>query len=194
MSGPRAKGPQAFSLVDGAGRLEGPFNALVEAASVGQAVQALGSALRYETALSARQREIAVLELAVTERSPFEWIAHKAVGRAAGLEDDEIAGLLEGIEVKTFDASEKVVRESVRSMLHGRDLSDGLFERAASLLGVTSVVELVVLVGYYQMLALNMKVLRTPLPVGATDPWAVVAEPAGVEPAEVEPAVPGGKF
>lgn len=43
-SGPRATGPQHFRLTDDAGRLEGPFNALLLAPRVGQAVQELGAA------------------------------------------------------------------------------------------------------------------------------------------------------
>jgi hypothetical protein len=42
-SGPRSRGPQSFALCDEAGRLEGPFNAMLLSPRLGGALQALGA-------------------------------------------------------------------------------------------------------------------------------------------------------
>jgi 4-carboxymuconolactone decarboxylase len=81
--GRRAQGPQLFRLTDADGRLEGPFNAFLLQPRLGSALQALGTAVRYETRLSDRCREIAILVVAAHWRSDFERYAHEAVGRAA---------------------------------------------------------------------------------------------------------------
>ena len=94
--GRRAVGPQLFRLVDDAGRLEGPFNAFLLQPALGSALQALGSAVRYETGLDGRAREIAILVVANHWDSAFEWYAHEAVGRSLGLDDTDLAGLREG--------------------------------------------------------------------------------------------------
>ncbi|MEV6625768.1 carboxymuconolactone decarboxylase family protein, partial [Amycolatopsis sp. NPDC051114] len=60
--GPRAGGP--FPLTDAAGALTGPFNALLFAPPAGQALQRLGAAVRYETAIGDRARELAILAVA----------------------------------------------------------------------------------------------------------------------------------
>src|SRR3954451_15798780 len=70
--GPRAQGPQLFRLVDEEGALEGPFNAFLLQPHVGAPLQALGAALRYQTSLSDRAREIAILVVAVHWESEFE--------------------------------------------------------------------------------------------------------------------------
>ena len=80
--GRRAQGPQLFRLADSAGRLEGPFNAFLLQPRLGSALQALGSAVRYDTALDDRCREIAILVVAAHWRSDFEWYAHEAVARS----------------------------------------------------------------------------------------------------------------
>src|SRR4051794_30937092 len=77
--GPRAQGPQLFQLVDDDGCLEGPFNALLLQPGLGQALQALGAAVRYETSPPDRAREVAILVVAHHWRSGFEWYAHEAV-------------------------------------------------------------------------------------------------------------------
>ena len=94
--GRRAQGPQLFRLADAEGRLEGPFNAFLLQPRLGSALQALGASVRYDTGVDDRSREIAILVVAAHWRSDFEWYAHEAVGRAAGLGEAELAALREG--------------------------------------------------------------------------------------------------
>src|SRR5437016_5410845 len=86
-AGPRAQGPQRFRLVDDHGRLTGPFAVMLVAPRVGEPLSRLGEAIRYETSLPARVREVAILIVAARWRSEFEWYAHEAIARDVGLTD-----------------------------------------------------------------------------------------------------------
>lgn len=171
VSGPRSTGPQVFEMTDAAGRLEGPFNALLVNPKLGKVVQDLGIVVRYASALRDREREIAILELAHQERCDFEWYAHERLGRAIGLEAHELEALLIARECETFSAEEALVRRVVRSLHANRDLDDELFGEAVGVLGYERVADLVVLVGYYQLLSLSLTVWRTPLPGEASGQW-----------------------
>jgi 4-carboxymuconolactone decarboxylase len=164
--GPRADGPRAFPLTDEDGRLQGPFNAMLLSPEVGTALQELGAAIRYRSSLPARAREIAILELSVLRRSSFEWYAHARVGKQAGLTDAEIAAIHDGAAVTTLDHTETLVRELVRALVHERDLDDDRFAEASAKLGRRALMELIALAGYYDLLALSLRVWRTPLPAG----------------------------
>ena len=168
--GPRASGPQLFRLTDDEGRLEGPFNAMLASPGVGMALQRLGSAIRFETALSDRCREIAILTLAAVRDSAFEWYAHEPIGRQAGLTQDELDALRVGDRPVTLSTSESVTLETVAALLDHRDLDDEQFERARQALGVEQLVELVTLTGYYDLLALALRAFRVPLPDDASEP------------------------
>jgi 4-carboxymuconolactone decarboxylase len=169
--GPRAQGPQAFDLTDADGRLHGPFNALLISPEVGSAIQELGAAIRYKSGLSPRAREVAILEVAARRKSSFEWYAHERVGKQVGLTAAEIAALHDGAEAPTLTPTETVVRRTVATLLAKRDLDDAEFVAAAAALGERVLMDLIALVGYYDMLALSLTVWRTPLPAGTEPPF-----------------------
>jgi 4-carboxymuconolactone decarboxylase len=171
VEGPRSQGRRAFPLADDDGRLHGPFNAMLLNPEIGMALQELGAAIRYRSTLPDRAREIAILELAVQRRCAFEWYAHERVGRNVGLTDDELAALRMGKPAPTFDRVETAARGVVRLLLEQRDLDDERFSEARTALGETMLMELVVLAGYYDLLALSLRVWRTPLPGGAESPF-----------------------
>jgi alkylhydroperoxidase family enzyme len=164
--GRRAQGPQLFQLRDADGGLEGPFNAFLLQPRLGLALQALGSAVRYETTLTDRAREIAILVVAVHRDSSFEWYAHEAVGRHVGLSDAELAALRERDYGVFADRSERVVAGVCHALLTDGDLDSVAYDDAVEALGVPQLFEVVTLVGYYDTLALQLRVFRVEAPQG----------------------------
>ncbi|UQX87402.1 carboxymuconolactone decarboxylase family protein [Jatrophihabitans telluris] len=161
--GRRAQGPQLFRLRDDDGALEGPFNAFLLQPRLGAALQAVGSAVRYDTALSDRAREIAILVVAVQWSSAFEWYAHEAVGRHVGLSETELDGLAEG-DYTVLPPQDRLVAEVCRRLSADADLDDATYADAVEALGEAGVFELLTLVGYYATLALQMRVFRVGSP------------------------------
>lgn len=151
--GRRATGAQHFLLRHHDGSLTGPFNALLHAPGVGARVSGLGEAIRFETTLAAREREIAILTVAVARRASFEWSAHERVGRACGLSDSDLRAL-RAREVPAFGNEREILAHAVADKLAAAGpLDDATYERARSAFGERGLVELVALVGYYVMLA-----------------------------------------
>jgi 4-carboxymuconolactone decarboxylase len=164
--GRRAQGPQLFRLVDDEGGLEGPFNAFLLQPRLGHAVQALGAAVRYDTTLSDRAREVAILVVAACWESEFEWYAHEAVGRHAGLTDEELDALRCGRFEDLSTEYEREVAAVTRLLAAHGDLDDERYAHAVDVLGEVTLFELLTLVGYYAMLALQLRVFRVGLPKG----------------------------
>jgi 4-carboxymuconolactone decarboxylase len=162
-SGPRARGPQLFALTDNAGGLEGPFNAMLLSPPLGGALQALGSAVRYGSGLADRDREIAILVVAHAWSCAFEVYAHEAVGRAAGLSDNELAALQAG-DYKQLAEPQRLVAETAAALASGSALTDEEFGAARDTLGLRLLFELTTLVGYYATLALQLRVFDVNAP------------------------------
>lgn len=156
--GPRAQGPQHFALMESDGSLRGPFDAFLLSPPVGTAIQELGAAIRYRTHLTDRARELAILLVAAKWHSAFERDSHEAIARAIGFSDAEISGT-RALDVSAFSGEEAAVGRAVVALLDG-DLDDMQWAAASDALGTDVVFELTTLVGYYAMLALQLRVFR----------------------------------
>lgn len=166
VGGRRGSGPQAFDLTAPDGSLVGPFGLMLQAPHLGEPLEALGSAVRFETGLSDRVREIAILTVAVATDSGFEVWAHERLGRLAGLSEAE----LDGIRAGTFGAGagvdplEAMAHDLARRLAGRQRLDDDTYAAGVARLGEQGVLELVVLVGYYTLLAQLMDVFGVGAP------------------------------
>ena len=163
-TGPRASTP-AVPLVDASGALLGPFAVMTIAPAVGDAVQALGAALRYAGTLTPLVREGAILLVAAHHRCEFEWIAHEGAARAAGLGDEALGMIRRGGTPSGWSPTVDGAFAAVAAMLAAGRLDDAQYDRALTELGVRALAELVWLCGYYSMLALALATFEPPHPV-----------------------------
>ncbi len=165
-TGLRSRDPQYFSIVNADGGLEGPFNAFLLQPALGSVLQAVGAAIRYETKLTDRTRELAILVVAAAWKSEFERHAHEPIARAAGVTNAEITAIREGDDSTAVwpDANDRTVVQAVRSLHECGDFDDELYDRVVAALGLPGLFELMTLVGYYATLAMQLRVLRVALP------------------------------
>ncbi|MET7571188.1 carboxymuconolactone decarboxylase family protein [Streptomyces sp. NPDC005492] len=160
LSSPRSSGPRPFPLVDDDGRLRGPFGAMLLEPELGNALQDLGGAVRYRTPLSPRAREIAILIVAAHTDCAYEWQVHEHAARLAGLTDEELSAIPERRGEAFADRAERTLFDTTWELVATRDLTDDAYARAVASLGAEQLFTLTTLVGYYQLLALQLGVFR----------------------------------
>ena len=161
----------SFRLTEADGSLVGPFAALLLNPVLGDAVQSVGAAIRFGGTLSPLVREVAILAVAAHHRSPFEWWAHEPIARRAGLRDDQIRDLYSG-RTPTFDDEAATAAHALAVvLLAGRHPDDEVFGAARDALGDGGVMELVTLVGYYNLLAQLMDTFNIDVPAGELSPF-----------------------
>jgi 4-carboxymuconolactone decarboxylase len=161
--GPRSGG--AFALAHDDGSLVGPFGLMLHVPHLGGPLQELGAAIRFRTTLSDRHREIAILVVAAATASEFEWWAHSRLAPAAGLTATEVEAIRTGGEQRTLtDGSDRVVATLSRMLCADEDLDDATWASAEETIGVTTIHEVVLLVGYYRLLAQWMRAFRIGAP------------------------------
>jgi 4-carboxymuconolactone decarboxylase len=74
--GPRASQAGTVPITDADGQLLGPFAVMLLSPEVGNAMQQVGAKIRFGTALTGRERELAILTVAGALNSEFERLAH----------------------------------------------------------------------------------------------------------------------
>jgi 4-carboxymuconolactone decarboxylase len=163
VNGPRARQANSVPLVDDEGCLEGPFNLFLLRPILGQQLQALGAALRYESRLSSRWREIAILVVAARKAADFESYVHEPIAKSLGLTSEQLAAI-RAEDYGVLDAGDAVIARVAREMLNGEALSDETFVELHALIGEAQVFELATIIGYYALLAIQLSVFQVPLP------------------------------
>ena len=163
---PRGNGP--FSIVDEAGRLSGPFNALLYSPAIGNAVQTLGAVLRFSGSLPDRTRELVICAVAAELESAYEWYAHSRVATSVGVSGTELKKLHAGESPDTLAADESAALGLTRALLRGKTVGPEVHAAALEHFGHGGITEISVLVGYYRLLAGILAAGDVPLPPAAT--------------------------
>lgn len=153
------------------GGLRGPFNALLYSSTLGDAVQQVGEAVRFEGTLSAQLRELAILTVAAEWRAHFEWWAHERIAREVGLDDIVIAGVKVGTLPEHVEPEQRMIHDFAREVIESHHVSDERYAAAVEMLGESAVVELVILLGYYTLIAMILNVFEVAVPEGEAAPW-----------------------
>lgn len=119
--------------------------------------------------LSPRDRELAVLRTAWLCQAPYEWGEHVQIGRrVAGFTREEVERITIGSAAPGWNEHEKAVLLAVEELFTGAMISDATWQALASRLNDRQLLELPVLVGYYQSVAYLQNAVRFRLRAGNT--------------------------
>lgn len=167
------EGQRAFDAITASrGRVVGPFFALLHNPPVAEQVAALGEQLRFRGTLPGADRELAILAAGREVEALFEWYAHEPIALREGTRPEAIAAVKDRTSTAGLTARETTIIETVRALYRDHRLTDEQYARAESELGRESLVELVVLAGYYGTIGFILNAFDISLPEGATPAFA----------------------
>jgi 4-carboxymuconolactone decarboxylase len=149
------------------GGVRGPFAVLLHSPQAFDAAQRLGAYLRFESALRADLRELAVLVTARFWKQPYEWRAHAPLAEQAGVDPLAIDALAHGREPATLSADQALVWRFCAQLHAKTKVDDAVFAAVQALIGEAGVIDLCVVCGYYAMLAMVINVAQNPPGDGA---------------------------
>ncbi len=153
------------------GALIGPFNAMLLNPHVGDRVQRLGEALRFDISLSRNVIEVATLVVGSHWRAQFEWWAHERLAKQAGVSEAVIAAIKRGDCPDFSNDDEAAAYDAASELYRTQRLTDATYANAVQRFGEAGVFELIALVGYYSLISLLLNGFDVPLPAGQTTPF-----------------------
>jgi alkylhydroperoxidase family enzyme len=126
----------------------------------------IGIQLLKQNALSARDRELAVLRIGWLCQAPYEWGEHVLIAKSLGISSDEIERVTQGSEAAGWSELEQAVLRAVDELYHDAMISDATWTTLSKWLSDKQLIELPVLVGQYQTVAYYQNSLRLRLHSG----------------------------
>lgn len=157
------------------GRIDGMYRSLLNHPELARHVSDLGTFLRFGAGvLPPAVRELTILWLARQLGAAYEWAKHVGPAREAGVSEAVIEALRTQQGLK-LDATQEAALAAARCVLERRSIPTVVQDGLVAKIGLPGVIELVVLVGFYQMIAGVIFAFDVPLPEGATAPF----EPEG---------------
>jgi AhpD family alkylhydroperoxidase len=118
--------------------------------------------------------ELVILRVAHNCRCDYEWRHHERLGRSAGLTPEEVERVREGPDAGGWSPRRRLLLRAADELHADRTISDALWEPLRAELSDADLIELCMLVGHYEMLAMTLNALHVqpdPLPT---------ARPAGL--------------
>lgn len=146
------------------GSMNGPYNVLLRSPEMGDLAQKYGAYLRFHSSVPRKLNEFAILITAKHWNSQYEWYAHHKYGLQVGLSPALIASLADGKRPSPMEADEEIVYNFCDELLENKHVSDATFQATKQKLGERGVVDLIGVVGYYQLVSMLLNVDGYPLP------------------------------
>lgn len=109
--------------------------------------------------LPPRERELLILRTGWRCQSDYEWGQHVVIGRAAGLTDEEIARIRGGPDSDGWDAFDASLLRAADELHDENCIGDATWTALASRYDEKQLIELVMLVGHYHMVAFTLNSL-----------------------------------
>ncbi len=110
--------------------------------------------------LPRRDTELLILRVADNCGCSYEWQQHDRIARAAGLDGDAVARVRVGPGADGWSQRQTLLLLAADELHAQRDISDELWTRLCAELSDVELIELCMLVGHYEMLAMTLNSLR----------------------------------
>lgn len=110
--------------------------------------------------LDARDRELAILRTAYRCGCSYERGHHRTIGREIGLEEHELDAIEDDLEAADWADSDRLVLEVVDELHTENRISDSTWARMRERYTDAQLIELVMLVGHYHMVAFTLNALQ----------------------------------
>jgi alkylhydroperoxidase family enzyme len=113
--------------------------------------------------------ELIILRVAHLCGSEYEWSHHATIAEAAGLSAEEVESVRrDGAAADRWTPRQAALLRAVDELHSDQRISDAVWAELSSFFVDTELIEICMLTGHYQMVAMTLNSLQTPVDVGPT--------------------------
>ncbi len=139
------------------------MRALLQNPAVTAAQSRLGGALMSSKTLNPRLRELVILRTGWRTKSEYEFCQHVAIARQLQMSDEEILGARDPANCKAFSEVDRAVIAMADELHENAEVSAKTWSALERFFSAAELVELVLVSGFWRMMAGFLKTARIPL-------------------------------
>ena len=180
---PEEMTPAQKSVMDRvvSGKIEGgtggPLNVLLRSPEYGENILRYGAYERFHSPLPNKLVELAALITIRDWTAQFPWYAHHRAATQASWNEAVIRAIAEGTRPGSLQPDEQAVYNFCTELLRTTQVGDPAFNALKAALGERGVVEVLGVMGYYQIVSMLLNTDRYPLPEGVQAELKPLANP-----------------
>ncbi|MCW2784320.1 MAG: carboxymuconolactone decarboxylase [Marmoricola sp.] len=110
--------------------------------------------------LPRRETEMVILRVATIRACAYEFTHHVRIGRRAGVSAEDVARIEVGSTAQGWQGHEELLMRVTEELLGTKDLSDATWTELRATYDERTAIELLLLIGHYDMLATTLMTLR----------------------------------
>ena len=106
--------------------------------------------------LPARERELVILRTGYLCRSGYEWAQHAAIGRQAGLTDEEMSRIIDGPDAPGWSTADQLLLRATDELVTDHFVSEPTWASLAAQWSEQQLMDLVFAVGQYTLVSMAL--------------------------------------
>jgi 4-carboxymuconolactone decarboxylase len=139
-----------------------PYRVYIRNPTLAPKLQAISDYVRWNTSLPPRLSEFAIMIGARHWSVPYEWRAHYVLAVKGGLDRHILTDLGAGNRPQNMKDDETALYDFVTEMYRDKNISDATFSAALAKFGERGVMDLIGIIGYYDIASMALIVQKTP--------------------------------
>jgi 4-carboxymuconolactone decarboxylase len=140
----------------------GPFNAYARSPGLGILLLQVSDYVRFNSSLPPRLSEFAIMIAAQQWSQPYEWRAHYPLAIKGGLDRQILVDLGAGNKPQGMKDDEAALYEFCTQLYRDKNVTDAAFKTAVGKFGERGVMDLIGIIGYYDIASMALIVQKAP--------------------------------
>ena len=139
----------------------GPFNAYARSPGLGILLLQVSDYVRFNSSLPPRLSEFAIMIAAQQWSQPYEWRAHYPLAIKGGLDRQILVDLGAGNKPQGMKDDEAALYEFCTQLYRDKNVTDAAFKTAVGKFGERGIMDLIGIIGYYDLVSMALIVQKS---------------------------------
>jgi 4-carboxymuconolactone decarboxylase len=147
-----------------------PYRAYIRSPDLAPRLSALSDYLRWNTSLSPRLSELAILITAREWTAQYEWFAHYPLALKGGLDPKVADAIAAGKRPDAMKDDEAALYDLATALYHDRKVSGPVYKAALEKFGERGIMDIIGIIGYYDLVSMTLITMQAEPPNDSVKP------------------------